>query len=41
VPEEKERFNNILGKNINSSKNLKPGSYFIKTKENCKIDKKF
>jgi len=27
---------NILGKNINSLKNLKPGIYFIKTKEKSK-----
>jgi hypothetical protein len=36
LPKENLKIYNILGKNINSSKNLKPGIYFIETKEKSK-----
>jgi hypothetical protein len=36
LPKENLKIDNILGKNINSSKNLKPGIYFIETKEEGK-----
>jgi len=47
LPKENLKIYNILGKEVNSSKNLKPGIYFIETKEKSKrkivivkIDKK-
>jgi len=36
LPKENLKIYNILGKEVNSSKNLKPGIYFIKTKEKSK-----
>jgi uncharacterized delta-60 repeat protein len=36
LPKENLKIYNILGKEVNSSKNLKPGIYFIETKEKSK-----
>jgi hypothetical protein len=36
LPKENLKIYSILGKEVNSSKNLKPGIYFIETKEKSK-----